>query len=271
MTFNSGKFECMRYWADPTQAPDYQYLGPDSKPIKVKTDLRDLGVQLSSDLSFSIHIENTVNAASRIAGWGLRTFYSRCRRVMLTILKSLVQPRLDYCSQLWSPSDQGSINKIESIQYNLVNRIRDAKLTNLNYWEKLKELQLFSQEHRSERYQVIFLWKIWQELVSGYNVHSGGNQERQTGGPKICSKTLFSSCQEGERKLLGRGLKYLTFFLRASGESGLNMQTMLRTTLTYTLSSIPDQPTITGLGKAAQSNILLHQIPTVLTSFDFLG
>ena len=68
-----------------------------------------------------------------------------------------------------------------------------------------------------------------------------------------------------------RGLKYLTFFLRASGESGLNMQTMLRTTLTYTLSSIPDQPTITGLGKAAQSNILLHQIPTVLTSFDFLG
>ena len=157
MTFNSGKFECMRYWADPTQAPDYQYLGPDSKPIKVKTDLRDLGVQLSSDLSFSIHIENTVTAASRIAGWGLRTFCSRSRRVMLTILNSLVQPRLDYCSQLWSPSDQGSINKIESIQYNLVNRIRDAKLTNLNYWEKLKELKLFSQERRRERYQLIFL------------------------------------------------------------------------------------------------------------------
>ena len=152
MTFNSEKFECMRYWADTTKAPDYQYLGPDSKPIKVKTDLRDLGVQLSSDLSFSIHIENTVTAASRIAGWGLRTFCSRCRKVILTILKSLVQPRLDYCSQLWSPSDQGSINKIESIQYNLMNRIRDDKLANLNYWEKLQELQLYSQERRRERY-----------------------------------------------------------------------------------------------------------------------
>ena len=52
MTFNREKFECMRYWADPAKAPDYQYSGPDSKPIKVKTDLRDLGV---SDLSFIIY------------------------------------------------------------------------------------------------------------------------------------------------------------------------------------------------------------------------
>ena len=57
MTFNSDKFECMRYWADPAKAPAFQYLGPDSQPIEIKTDLRDLGVQLSSDLSFSIHIE----------------------------------------------------------------------------------------------------------------------------------------------------------------------------------------------------------------------
>ena len=55
MTFNSDKFECMRYWADPMKAPAFQYKGPDEKPIKVKTDLRDLGVQLSSDLSFKIH------------------------------------------------------------------------------------------------------------------------------------------------------------------------------------------------------------------------
>ena len=48
MTFNREKIECMRNWADPAKAPDYQYSGPDSKPIKVKTDLRDLGVQLSS-------------------------------------------------------------------------------------------------------------------------------------------------------------------------------------------------------------------------------
>ena len=125
MTFNSGKFECLRYWTDPEKAPPHQYLGPDKKPIEVKTDLRDLGVQLSSNLSFSLHIENTATSASRLVGWGLRTFLGRGRRVMLTLLKSLVQPKLDYCSQLWSPSDQGAINKLESVQKHLVDRIKD--------------------------------------------------------------------------------------------------------------------------------------------------
>ena len=79
---------------------------------------------------------------------------------MITLLKSLVQPKLDYCSQLWSPSDQLSINKLESVQHNLVDRIRDYRLAGLSYWEKLQELRLYSQERRRERYQVIFLWKI---------------------------------------------------------------------------------------------------------------
>ena len=142
MTFNSDKFECMRYWADPEVAPSFQYHGPDDQPIQVKTNLRDLGVQLSSNLSFGIHIENTVTAASKLVGWGLRTFWGRGRRVMLTILKSLVQPKLDYWSQLWSPADQTSINKLESVQYHLVNRIKDGRLDSLNYWEKLRELNL---------------------------------------------------------------------------------------------------------------------------------
>ena len=134
MTFNSDKFECMRYWADPAKAPPYQYLGPDDHPIKFKSDLRDLGVRLSSDLTFSIHIENTVTASAKLVGWGLRTFWGRGRLVMLTLLKSLVQPKLDYCSQLWSPGDQASINKIEAVQHHLLNRIQDRRLLGLNHW-----------------------------------------------------------------------------------------------------------------------------------------
>ena len=58
MTFNSDKFECLRYCADPTMAPKFQYLAPDSQPIKVKEDLRDLGVMIrpgnNSQLSCSL-------------------------------------------------------------------------------------------------------------------------------------------------------------------------------------------------------------------------
>ena len=111
MKFNSGKFECIRYWADAAKAPTFEYLAPDMKPIEVKSDLRDLGVQLCNNLRFSVHIEDTVTAGSKIVGWGLRTLTSRSRAVMLTLMKSLVQPKLDYCYQLWSPADQTSINQ----------------------------------------------------------------------------------------------------------------------------------------------------------------
>ena len=89
---------------------------------------------------------------------------------MMVLLKSLVQPHLDYCSQLWSPYSQGQIKKLENVQKSLVNKILDMGLENRNYWDKLHYLRLFSQERRRERYQIIFFWKISQGLVSGYQI-----------------------------------------------------------------------------------------------------
>ena len=57
----------MRYWADPAIAPPYQYLGPDDQPIKVKCDLRDLCVRLSSDLIFCIH---RIQSSLLLNWWG---------------------------------------------------------------------------------------------------------------------------------------------------------------------------------------------------------
>jgi hypothetical protein len=45
-----------------------------SQLIEVKSDLRDLGVRISSSLNFNLHIEKTVQAASKLVGWCLRTF-----------------------------------------------------------------------------------------------------------------------------------------------------------------------------------------------------
>ena len=53
--------------------------------------LRDLGVDMSSDLTFSVHISNTVTADNKLVGLALHTFKRRSRLVMLPIWKSLVQ------------------------------------------------------------------------------------------------------------------------------------------------------------------------------------
>jgi hypothetical protein len=113
MVFNAGKFELLRFWMDRDAAPDILYMAHDGGPIEEKDCLRDWGVRVSTDLTFSTQIDMVVESGSRMAGWALRTFRRRGRGLMLTILRSLIQPRLDYCSQLWSPRDQSAINRLE--------------------------------------------------------------------------------------------------------------------------------------------------------------
>jgi hypothetical protein len=168
MHFNADKFECLRFWAHPGDAPDHQYLAPANVPIQVKPHLRDLGVEISSDLTFKVHIAKMVTAATRLSGWGLRTFRRRSISVMVTLWKCLIQPKLDYCNQLWSPDDQESINSIEKVQKHFLSYV--AGTDNLDHWQRLNLLHLYSQERRRERYVIIFLWKISEGLVKGYHV-----------------------------------------------------------------------------------------------------
>ena len=161
MVFNAGKFELLRFWLDRDTAPDILYMAPDGGPIEEKDCLRDLGVRVSTDLTFSTQIDMVVESGSCMAGWALRTF----RRS-----GSLIQPRLDYFSQLWSPRDQSSINRQESVQRQFISHIRDDSLVGMNYWDRLSHLRVYSQERRRERYQICFLWKETQGLISGYEI-----------------------------------------------------------------------------------------------------
>ena len=105
-----------------------------------------------------------------MAGWGLRTFRRRSLSTLKTIWKSLVQPKLDYCSQFWSPGDQESINRLESVQRHFFSNVSGNGVQDLNYWDKLTKFKISSQERRRDRYMLIFIWKISQGLVKGYSV-----------------------------------------------------------------------------------------------------
>ena len=95
----------------------------------------------------------------------MRTFRRRSKYLMLTIWKSLVQSKLDYCSQLWSPSDQGSISRLESNAKNFTSQV--GGIEGLDYSESLVMLNMYSQERRRERYKIIFIWRVSQQLVKG--------------------------------------------------------------------------------------------------------
>ena len=133
MIFNSEKFEVMRFWPA-GKKPDWQYLAPDLNTIEEKS--QDLGVTISSDLSFKIHISNTIAGANKVIGMILRSFKIRSKNLMVMSWKSLVQPKLDYCSQLWSPPDQGSIGDLESVMRSFTSKIKECE--HLDYWGRLQ-------------------------------------------------------------------------------------------------------------------------------------
>ena len=97
-------------------------------------------MEISSNLKFDEHIGNVVTSASRMVGWAMRTFKRRSRTAMMTIWKCLVQPRLDYCSQLWSPSDQASIAMLEGVQRDFTRMIADME--GKDYIERLGSLKI---------------------------------------------------------------------------------------------------------------------------------
>ena len=139
---------------------------------KVKTLKKNLGVQLSIDLTFSKHIAKTLSTCNKTVGWIMRTFRTRSKGTMKVLWNSMIQSRFDYCSQLWSPSLQVEINKIEDVQRHFTKKIEDME--DVPYSERLKKLNMYSQERRPGRYMCILIWKVSMKLISGYKLEFRG-------------------------------------------------------------------------------------------------
>ena len=68
MILNGDKFAVMRFLPGATVKPSTCYTDPGGNPILEKEHLRDLGGQISSNLKFTIHIENVFLAATKMVG-----------------------------------------------------------------------------------------------------------------------------------------------------------------------------------------------------------
>ena len=90
---------------------EFNYVNEENQTIEEKDYIKDLEILLSNDLSFSKHIDKVETSCTKIVGWVLKIFRTRSTNPMLVIWNSLIQTRLDYCSQLWSPSKASEIAK----------------------------------------------------------------------------------------------------------------------------------------------------------------
>lgn len=208
MTLHKDKFEYMchsynksNYLTDlPLISEYFEYTVSSDITLSPVHRLRDLGVTVSSDLSWSPHIKTISDKARQKAAWVLSVFHTRSREVMLTLYKSMVRSLLEYCCPLWNPVKVSDIQELESVQKVFTSRICGMK--DLHYWDRLKQLSLMSLQRRRERYIVLHMWKILHNRTSndlqvqfdykprlGYQSKVPGLNRKST----AANKTLYDS------------------------------------------------------------------------------
>ena len=165
MELHENKFELLVHKANihselvhlPFTIENYTYSVSGNIILYPSNQLKDLGVMVSPDLSWTPHINTITSRARSITYWVLSVFKTREKNTMITLYKSLIRSHLEYCCPLWHPSKIGDIQELESVQRTFTARI--SGMNDLNYWDRLKSLQLMSMQRRRERYIIMHMWK----------------------------------------------------------------------------------------------------------------
>ena len=131
----------------------------------------------------------------------------------------------------------------------------------LDYWDRLQELSMYSQERRRERYQIIFIWILCQGLVSGYKLPFYVHERRGllVSVPPFSQNSPAAVRRARESSLQVKGARLFNLLPKEiRGLSDVSVGTF-KTALDTWLNLVPDQPTIPGRQRGAISNSLIDQ------------
>ena len=145
MEFNTTKFAVLKIGPN-CDLKTIKYTNPVGEEIPEIDIAKDLGVYFNSSGDFTDHIKIKVSKSKQIRGYIMRTFLSRKPEIMITLLKSLVLPIIDYSSVVWNPHTFQDIATIESVQRNYTSKLEG--MSDINYYQRLKSLKLYSSERR---------------------------------------------------------------------------------------------------------------------------
>ena len=230
------------------------YSLPNDISLDSIEDISDLGVVVSDSFSFQTHINQIVKKAGMKCGWILSVFETRDQVPMLDLFKSLVLNIVEYCCPLWSPHKIEEISKIEGVQRRFTAKINSV--WHLDYWDRLKHLNLYSLQRRRERYIILYMWKLINNKVPNdvqVSWHVCNRKGIVADVPGIPSSVMkINSSYDNFFKVKGAKLWNI---LPKSVNSASSLDTFKRKLDTF-LQDIPDTPPVLGY-TTVNSNSLL--------------
>ncbi len=266
MEFNDSKFELLRYGQNSELQQSTTYTSNTNNPIASKSSTKDLGVTMSASAEFKDHIDSITDTVKDLTAWILRSFKTRSKSVMLQLWKSIVIPRLDYCSQLWNPSKAYLIKQLEELQKNFVRRING--FSNMDYHSALKKLKLYSLQRRRERYQIIYLWSIIESHVPNISDNTNGELIRvqstiqsrrgRTIATKVLRNTRYASLRFNSLPFAGARL--FNALPKSLRNATCCSKMVFKSNLDDFLNKLPDMPLPSVSHPYSQDNQLTSRI-----------
>uniref|UniRef100_A0A6P7GZS4 Uncharacterized protein LOC114344328 n=1 Tax=Diabrotica virgifera virgifera TaxID=50390 RepID=A0A6P7GZS4_DIAVI len=136
-------------------------------PLEARHNIKDLGINFDSKLTFKYHINETSAKALKMLGFILRNCNQFSVQTLKMLYFSLVRSVLEYGSLIWSPSYNSDIYSIERVQNKFL-RVCAYKIgfirQQYTYDDILSILNISPLHHRRCQADLCFLFKI----INGY-------------------------------------------------------------------------------------------------------
>jgi hypothetical protein len=157
----------------------------------------DLGLTVTSTMSWDLHIEKSISKANKRLGLLKRTLgYTVDESVKLLCYKSLVRPLVEYGTMLWSGTSKRNITKIESLQRRA--SIYIVNNSNILYKERLLACDLLPLTVRREFLDIVYMYNLINGLIDtdllnvfSFNTRIGRNRDNLTLLPNRVKSELY--------------------------------------------------------------------------------
>lgn len=195
MELNTTKCKVLRISRTALSTGSYYLNNTLLEPV---TSYRYLGIHITTDLTWSLHINTVINNANRLLGYLRRNFFSAPTSLKTLLYKSLVRSKLEYASSIWDPSHDYLVTSLELVQNNaarfiLGNFTRAASVTSMKNLLQLPTLTSRRKHSRLCLFHKIYYHNspLFSELITPPSYISSRMDHRHKVGTIPCNTNAF--------------------------------------------------------------------------------
>ena len=168
-----------------------------------------LGVLLSNDLTWNLHINNIVCKANKNLHFVMRNLKFASRNTKSLAYKTLIRPILEYSSAVWDPYQNYLVNKIEGVQRKAARYVCNQHSRHDSVKCMIQELEWPSLSDRRIIARLSMFFKIYNNFSAYRDLHSELHSANYIGRhDHACKVSEISASSDREKySLIPRTIK----------------------------------------------------------------